>query len=419
MDVDSIPAGSDFVAYLHEQVDRCQVLIVLIGDHWVTPRLRDRNDFVRIEIERAVSQGKAILPVLLDDAPMPKDTDVPYALDGLLRRQAIRIRRDSYGADLKTLISQIQSTELQEPIKAAWLDRLPWRKKHKDYSLTSAFSQKVSDEIFRELLTSTNPHGLGRNESRELTVMFADASGFTQVAESMTPDDLIPYLQDIMTPISDALIRRRGTLDKFIGDSVLAFWNAPLDDPTPEANACAAILDMREAVTRINKDFLQRNQPKVNLGVGLVTGPCTVGMMGSRWHPEYSIVGDTVNLASRLSSLTRQYGVWNLINEATALTVQHHFAVLAVDHLTLKGKAAPAKVFTLVGDESIGRDAEFQAFVSQYDHALQAYSSKDWDIAREAFNTLNPELVAALGIDSLITLYLERIASSERSPPSA
>lgn len=418
MDVDSIPVGADFVAHLQQQVDRCNVLVALIGENWATPRLRDRRDFVRVEIERALDTGKPVVPVLLDDARMPSESEVPYGIDGLLSRQAIRLRRDSYRIDFPHLVEQLRlaaAPARRFALRPSWLPI--WRARSRRPALEAAFGDRVHADVLEELARGASGANPYANEIRQLTVMSCSAVGFSSVAETMAAQDAIACLADLMTPFTDAIIRRRGTVDKCFADSILAFWNAPLDDRTPEANACAAVLDLQDAVARINEEFAHRGIAKLPASVALATGECVVGPMGSRRRFEYSCFGGTVDLAARIESLARVYGVWQLIDERTARAVDKHFAVLEIDAVGVKGKSDPVRIYALIGDESVRASADYGAFKERYVAGRMAYLVCDWDRAEAAYQAAADCSVEGIDTQALCQAPLARIEAFREHPP--
>jgi class 3 adenylate cyclase len=415
MDVDSIPPGVDFVLQLQEQVDRCDVLVALIGRGWTTPALRNRNNYVRIEIERALDNDIPIVPVLLDDAEMPPAAEVPYRLDGLLTRQALRVRRDSYSVDLQRLVHALQAVpRRRRPVISAgrWLN-WPAAPRHST-AIETAFIERVHRDVLDAIVRDPEHLGVMSPQRRSLTVWFSDIAGFTGASESLT--NTLEFLTDLMTPITDVILRRRGTVDKYIGDSVLAFWNAPLEDRTPEANACAAALDLNDAMIRINEEFTHRSIPNVRLQVGIVTGPCVVGPAGSRRRFEYSCVGDTVNLASRLAASTKEAGFPLLLDETTAQAARTHFAVLEIDPMVVKGLTRKIHRYALIGDDSVRASPSFQAAAEQYAVARAASDSGDRQAATAAFRA-----AADLAGDYQEVRALCQSASSQlesRQPPA-
>jgi adenylate cyclase len=220
--------------------------------------------------------------------------------------------------------------------------------------ITRAFSQYLSPALVQRLASDPSLLRLGE-EVRTLTILFCDIRGFTTIAERMkdNPQELTLLINRLLTPLSDIVPENGGTIDKYIGDCIMAFWNAPLDDPD---HAVHAGLDMLAALDKLNTEFVEEakqagTQPlRLGIGIGINTGDCVVGNMGSTQRFDYSALGDSVNLASRLESASKEVGVPMVIGEATAKLVAPHFPVFELERLTVKGKTVATSVFTVVSD---------------------------------------------------------------------
>lgn len=245
-----------------------------------------------------------------------------------------------------------------------------------------AFGLYISPEFMEELTRDPDKLKLG-GETRELTVMFTDIRGFTTISESMSPEALIQLMNSFLTPMSDLVMETRGTIDKYMGDAMMAFWNAPLDDADHARHASLAALRMYQALAPVNEELKIRAQAErrppvvLNAGIGINTGPASVGNMGSRQRFAYSALGDTVNLASRLEGQTKQYGVNILISEATQRYIPD-FAALELDLIRVKGKREPVRIFTLLGEESRAADPAFAAWKKDHDAMMKAYRARDF-----------------------------------------
>jgi len=214
--------------------------------------------------------------------------------------------------------------------------------------LRGVFSQYVSRPVVDRILADPARARLG-GERKELTVLFADIRGFSQVAEGMAPEQLAAFLGEYLSPMTDLVLASGGTLDKYIGDAIMAFWGAPIDMPDHAARACEVALKMQEALLALNRAWAQAGRPSIAIGIGLNTGPMAVGNMGSTARFEYTVLGDQVNLASRLEALTKEYGVGILVGESTARAAGDGFGFREVDLVRVKGRAGAAPVFELVG----------------------------------------------------------------------
>ncbi|MGE3907331.1 MAG: CHASE2 domain-containing protein [Reyranellaceae bacterium] len=242
-----------------------------------------------------------------------------------------------------------------------------------------AFSLYLAPELVREVAADPSRLRLG-GEEREVTVMFTDIRRFTTISESLKPAELTRFLNGFLTPMTDIIQSKRGTIDKYMGDAIMAFWNAPLDDVDHAANACRAALEMRERLGMLNSLWrLERGEdsPAIEIGIGLNTGPAAVGNFGSDRRMAYSVIGDSVNLSSRLESQTKAYGVDALISEETQKRAPG-FAVVELDLLRVKGKREPARIFALMGDSDRRQDSGFAALADAQARFLAAYRAGEF-----------------------------------------
>ena len=193
-----------------------------------------------------------------------------------------------------------------------------------------------------------------------------DVRSFTTLSEGLTAEELIRFLNELFTPLSEVILAERGTIDKFMGDAVMAFWNAPLADPRHASNACRAALRMHHELDRLNVAWAQAAAQRgatavpVRIGIGLNTGECCVGNVGSPQRFDYSILGDVVNLASRLEETTKTYGCPIVVGERTAAAAPE-LAFLEIDAAKIRGKERTERIFALVGDEAVAARGRFRA----------------------------------------------------------
>ena len=284
-----------------------------------------------------------------------------------------------------------------------------------------AFGFYISPDFMKELTKDPDKLRLG-GETRELSVMFTDIRSFTTISESMSPEALIQLMNDFLTPMSDLVMSNRGTIDKYMGDAMMAFWNAPLDDAEHAAHACRTALKMNEALAPINdrlreQAIVQNRTPLVlNAGIGINTGPASVGNMGSKQRFAYSALGDTVNLASRLEGQTKIYGVNILIGQQTQKQVPD-FATLELDLLRVKGKKEPVRVFTLLGDEEYAAAPSFRIWKQEHDAMIESYRARDFTGAER----LVGECLRLSGgnLADFYMLYQMRIAEMKARSPGA
>ncbi|WP_232629869.1 CHASE2 domain-containing protein [Methylobacterium sp. Leaf118] len=291
--------------------------------------------------------------------------------------------------------------------------------------IRSAFGQYLSPALVDELAASPEKLRLG-GEERPLTIMFSDVRGFTGIAEFYRndPAGLTALMNRFLSPLTEAVIGARGTIDKYMGDAIMAFWNAPLDDPDHEAHACTAALAMIARMEALNAQRRAEAEAgghpvlPIDIGIGLNTGLCVVGNMGSTLRFDYSVLGDPVNVASRLEGQSKAYRVKTVLGSATAAAVDDRFAVLEIDLIRVKGKAQAEAVSTLVGDRTVRDSPAFRRLAARHAEMLSAYRRRDWAMARSRIGACRAE-AAAFGLCGLYELYLERVAAFECAPPPA
>jgi adenylate cyclase len=259
-----------------------------------------------------------------------------------------------------------------------------------------------------------------------MTVLFSDVRGFTALSETYkdNPQGLTTLINRLLTPLSAAVIRNRGTIDKYMGDNVMAFWNAPLPDEDHAGNACRAALAMLGELAALNTTRQNETGPDgtpvkpLQVGVGINTGQCVVGNMGSEQRFDYTVLGDSVNLASRLEGQTKSYGVRILLGEATAAMVKDRFAVLPLDRIRVVGKKEPEEIFTLVGTEDCLASAEFQVLRAAHATAIQSYLGRHWD-ELDAHLAACRSAAAPFHIEGLYDKFAARAEVFRKDPPPA
>ncbi len=282
-----------------------------------------------------------------------------------------------------------------------------------------AFGLYISPDFMKELTKNPDKLKLG-GETKDLTIMFTDIRSFTSICEGLSPEEIIQLMNDFLTPMSDLVMQNRGTIDKYMGDAMMAFWNAPLDDENHERHACLAALGMQEALAPINENVrikaekIGKEPVLLRAGIGINTGPCAVGNMGSKQRFAYSTLGDAVNLASRLEGQTKTYGVNILIGHSTWEKVQD-FATLEMDLIRVKGKIRPEYVYGLFGDEAAAQKSEFLNLKDAHDQMIRAYRSGEFNevvkLAKEC------KRLEVLGLGVFYDLYAERGRKLSKNPP--
>jgi adenylate cyclase len=284
----------------------------------------------------------------------------------------------------------------------------------------AAFRHYLSPQMVDVLAAHPERLKLG-GETRPLTLLFCDLRDFTAISEAhkSNPQELTRLINRFLTPMTDIIQAHRGTIDKYIGDCIMAFWNAPLDDPGHAEDACAAALAMLDELPRLNAALAAEATgappPRLAIGIGINSGDCVVGNMGSDRRFDYSVLGDAVNLAARLESQTKTYRVPVILGEATRLAAPGP-AALEIDRIAVKGKKEAVRIYTLLGDAAAARSPGFSALAACHERMLAAYRARDWSAARMALGECrggDPRLAA------LYALYEERIAEYEADPPGA
>ena len=289
--------------------------------------------------------------------------------------------------------------------------------------IRSAFGQYLSPALVEQLAGSPEKLKLG-GEEREMTIMFSDVRGFTTISESFKsdPQGLTSLMNRFLTPLTNAIINRKGTIDKYMGDAIMAFWNAPLDDNAHQVNACNAALDMIDCIAVLNVARLAESESSgkpfipMNVGIGVNTGNCVVGNMGSDLRFDYSVLGDSVNLASRIEGQSKSYGVPIIVGSKTALSVKEKFAILELDFITVKGKKEPEVIYAIAGREDVANSSKFQRVRNLNIEMLASYRSQDWE---NALLALNKARLAdeSKSYEVLFDLYESRIHDFIATPP--
>ena len=257
-----------------------------------------------------------------------------------------------------------------------------------------------------------------------MTIMFSDVRGFTTISESFKhdPQGLTKLMNRFLTPLTNAILARKGTIDKYMGDAIMAFWNAPLDDKEHQLNACNAALDMLERIEELNKIREVEAEESgiafipINVGVGLNTGTCVVGNMGSDLRFDYSVLGDTVNLASRLEGQTKEYGFSIIVGSRTAMAIKEKFAILELDFIMVKGKKEPEVIYAVAGREDTAHSERFQKLRNLTIEMLACYRSRDWEGALSAIERGRKTDVAH-SLENLFDMYEERLHAYQADPP--
>ncbi|HMH96598.1 MAG TPA: adenylate/guanylate cyclase domain-containing protein [Bradyrhizobium sp.] len=297
------------------------------------------------------------------------------------------------------------------------------REQRQRKQIRTAFAQYMSPALVEQLAQSPEKLVLG-GEEREMTIMFSDVRGFTSISESYKndPQGLTALMNRFLTPLTNAILERKGYIDKYMGDAIMAFWNAPLDDREHQLNACEAAVDMLERIDVLNKqrEFEAKEGGHVyiplNVGVGLNTGTCVVGNMGSDLRFDYSVLGDSVNLASRLEGQSKEYGFPIIVGSRTALAARDKFAILELDFIMVKGKKEPEVIYAIAGRADTAHSARFQRLRNLTIEMLACYRNRDWEGALAAIER-GRRTDEARSLELLYNLYEARIRGYQQNPP--
>src|SRR6266568_1897462 len=291
--------------------------------------------------------------------------------------------------------------------------------------IRNAFSQYLAPALVEQLAQSPEKLVLG-GEERDMTILFSDVRGFTAISELYKddPQGLTSLMNRLLTPLTNTIVDHEGTIDKYIGDAVMAFWNAPLNVPDHELQACAAALDMMGRLDVLNRERQEEaksaGQPVLpfRIGIGINTGRCGVGNIGSDLRFNYSVLGNPVNVASRLEGQTKFYGVPIIIGSRTAAKAKEKFAILELDLIAVKGKTEPETIYALLGRDEITNDIRFQELRKLYSTMLDCYRSRDWEEALEAIE-LCRSAEHNFGLTAVFDLYRTRIQAFRGTAPPA
>jgi len=286
--------------------------------------------------------------------------------------------------------------------------------------IRGAFSRYLSPDMVAQVANEPDSLRLG-GERRDMTLLFCDVRGFTSISERLTALELTRLLNRMLTPLTDIILAHNGTIDKYMGDCIMAFWNAPLDNEIHARDGCISALLMLEEMDDFNamiKREAEENGDEflpLQIGFGLNSGECVVGNMGSEQRFDYSVLGDTVNTAARLEGQSKTYGVDIVIGETTRQAVMD-FATLELDFIQVKGKAQGIRIFALLGDVEAAQPESFRKLVDTHDEALTAYRAQNWGLAREKIAAARVQ-GQDLNLDELYDMYLARISDYETNPP--
>jgi adenylate cyclase len=277
--------------------------------------------------------------------------------------------------------------------------------------IRKTFSQYLSPGVIALIEDDPRRYIRPGGEVKELTIMFSDVRGFTSISEGLTPDELVLLLNEYFNAMTNALFDRWGTLDKYIGDAIMAFWGSPYPQDDHAYHACACALEMQATLETLNQKWTAEGRKQISIGIGLNTGLVNVGNMGSDKRLAWTVMGDNVNLASRLEGMTKQYRCSVIISENTYRQVSNQFACRELDKILVKGKSQPVTIYELMAP--MAERFRFEPLLSRFDDALAAYRTHDW---RDAAGKLG-ELLTEFPDDGPTQILLQRCLEFMQEAP--
>lgn len=273
--------------------------------------------------------------------------------------------------------------------------------------IRNVFSHYLSPEVIDRIVANPGLLRLG-GERREVTSFFSDVEGFTSISERLSPEDLVHFLNDYLSEMTEIILASGGTLDKYEGDAIIAFWNAPLDQPDHALRACQAALKCQERLEELRPRFIATIGRPIKMRIGLNSGPAVVGNMGSKRRFDYTAMGDTINLAARMEGACKIYHVSILAGEETYRRVREEILVREVDTIRVVGREQPVSVYEMIGEKG-QIAADFRERVRWFEEGREFYKQRDWERAIAQFKKLAG--------DPLAELYLDRCLSLQQNPP--
>ena len=268
--------------------------------------------------------------------------------------------------------------------------------------IRKSFSQVVPPSVIALIEKDPEKYLRPGGELKELTVLFSDIRGFTTISEGLTPDELVRLLNEYLSAMTDVLFSTYGTLDKYIGDAIMAFWGAPIAQEDHAFRACTCALKMSRELAQLNAKWESEGRRPIGIGIGLNTGEVNFCRMGSAKRLAWTVMGDNVNLASRLEGITKEYQTQIVISENTFTQVASQFVCRELDKIKVKGKHEPVKIYELL--DEITAKSKYEALLTEFDYAMDAYRSQDWREAAARFG----QMLGVYPDDGPTRLFLQR-----------
>lgn len=277
--------------------------------------------------------------------------------------------------------------------------------------IKNAFSTYLAPAVVNQLIESPGNLELG-GEDRDITAFFSDVQGFTSISEALTPNELVELLNEFLTEMTDIILKHEGTVDKFEGDAIIAFFGAPNVLKNHAERTCSACIKMQKRLAELRENWKEKGKPQLKMRIGLCTGNAVVGNMGSKSRMDYTMMGDTVNTAARLEGINKIYGIYTLISESTCKAAGNLIATREIDTINVVGKKEPVTIYQLLGYTSDVDDLAKKTN-EHYAAGLQAYRNQDWDEAIDFFNAaleISPE-------DAPSNTMIDRCNKFKSNPP--
>ncbi len=285
------------------------------------------------------------------------------------------------------------------------------REESEKRKIRKTFSQYLSPGVIELMQKDPEKYIRPGGEMKELTILFSDIRGFTTISEKLTPDELVQLLNEYFGQMTEIIFDTNGTLDKYIGDAIMAFWGSPYPQEDHAFRSCSCALQMSRGLAKLNEKLQSAGRSPIGIGIGLNTGPVNVGNMGSERRLSWTVMGDNVNLASRLEGITKEYHVQLIISEATYRHVSSQFVCRELDKIRVKGKTLPVTIYELMDVEE--NRADHQTLLEAFDRAMQEYRKQNWNRAAELF----AEVLSGFPDDGPTQVFLERaVEFSENAP---
>ena len=279
--------------------------------------------------------------------------------------------------------------------------------------IRKTFSQYLSPGVIELIEKDPEKYIRPGGEMKELTIMFSDIRGFTTLSEGLTPDELVQLLNEYFGAMTEIVFSYQGTLDKYIGDAIMAFWGSPYPQHDHAFRSCNCALQMVRGLEKLNAKLRREGRPPIAVGIGLNTGPVNVGNMGSARRLSWTVMGDNVNLASRLEGITKLYHSKLVISEATYRQVASQFVCRELDKIKVKGKNQPVNIYELM--DVIAEKHKYETLLTQFDHAMAAYRNQDWQEASDRF----AQVLTTYPDDGPTQAFLERAVEFMEEAPEA